>query len=63
MSDDPKQRGKPDRSRINLSEAHEVRYWTRELGVSEEQLRDAIAALGSSSATRVREFLRTIGLA
>ena len=63
MSDDPKQRGKPDRSRINLSEAHEVRYWTRELGVSEEQLRGAIAALGSSSATRVREFLRTIGLA
>jgi hypothetical protein len=63
MSDDPKQRGKPDRSRINLSEEHEVRYWTRELGVSEEKLRGAIAALGSSSATRVREFLRTIGLA
>ena len=61
MSDDRKQRGQPDRSRIDLGQPHEVRYWTRELGVTEEQLRRAMDALGSTSATRVREFLRTLG--
>ena len=63
MSDNKKQRGEPDRSRISLTEAHEVRYWTRELGVTEDQLRGAIAAAGTDSATRLREFLRTSGLA
>ena len=63
MSDDKTHRGEPDRSRISLAEPHEVRYWTRELGVSEEQLRGAIAAAGTQSATRIREFLRTSGLA
>ena len=29
MSDDLKNRGEPDRSRISLSEEHEVRYWTK----------------------------------
>jgi Protein of unknown function (DUF3606) len=29
MSDDEKCRGAQDRARINLSEQHEVRYWTR----------------------------------
>ena len=63
MPDDPRNRGEPDRSRIHLEERHEVRYWTRELRVSEETLRGAIAAVGSSSATRVREYLRTSGRA
>ena len=61
MADDRSKRAEPDRSRINLAEAHEVRYWTREFGVTEEQLRAAIANLGSSSAVRVREFLKTSG--
>lgn len=35
-----------DRSRINLAEAWEVNYWTRELGVSQQELADAISAAG-----------------
>ena len=34
MADDLSKRGTPDRSRINLSEAYEARYWTEALGVS-----------------------------
>lgn len=56
MSDDKTNRGPQDRSRINLSEDYEVRYWTEALGVSEQTLRDAVAEVGSS-ADRVREAL------
>ena len=57
MSDDLSKRGPQDRSRINVNESHELRYWTQELGVSEIQLRDAVKAVGPS-ATAVREHLR-----
>ncbi len=56
MSDDLKNRGPQDRARINLSEDHEVRYWTQALGVSKEQLAAAVQAVGSSS-DRVRAHL------
>ncbi|MFJ3465882.1 DUF3606 domain-containing protein [Achromobacter spanius] len=56
MSDDLKQRGPQDRSRINVNESHELRYWTKELGVSEEQLRAAVQAVGVSVAA-VRDHL------
>jgi hypothetical protein len=56
MPDDMKNRGAQDRSRINLSEEHEVRYWTHALGVSKEQLAVAVQAVGSS-ADRVRAHL------
>ncbi|CAB3846688.1 hypothetical protein LMG26689_01757 [Achromobacter animicus] len=57
MSDDLSKRGPQDRSRINVNEPHELRYWTQALGVSEAQLRDAVKAVGPS-ATAVREHLR-----
>lgn len=54
MADDRNKRGPRDSSRINLSENYEVRYWTEALGVSEEELRQAVHAAGSS-AKAVRE--------
>ncbi|OAE56598.1 hypothetical protein A7J67_08100 [Achromobacter xylosoxidans] len=54
MSDDLNQRGPQDRSRINVNESHELRYWTKELGVTEEQLRAAVKVAGVS-ASAVRE--------
>lgn len=45
MSDDLKNRGPQDRARINVNEAHELRYWTKELGVTEAQLREAVKAV------------------
>lgn len=56
MADNLKERGPQDRSRINVNESWELQYWTRELGVSEEQLRTAVKAAGTS-AEAVRKHL------
>ena len=56
MADDTKKRSKPDRDRINVQQDHEVRYWTKELGVSEEELRQAVARVGDK-AQAVRQHL------
>ncbi len=48
MADDLGNRGAQDRSRINVNEAHEVRYWTQRFEVSEEALRKAVADVGVS---------------
>ena len=56
MSDDLNNRGSQDRSRINVNEQHEIRYWTQTLGVTEQRLRDAVAAVGVS-AEKVRAHL------
>jgi hypothetical protein len=49
MPDDLKDRGAQDRSRISLHEEHEVRYWTKALGVSKEELASAVAKVGNSA--------------
>ena len=36
---------------MNVNEDHEVRYWTQALGVSEEKLCEAVAAVGASADT------------
>jgi hypothetical protein len=56
MADDLMNRGPQDQSRINVNEAHEMRYWTQTLGVSEAKLRSAVAAAGTSSRA-VRDYL------
>jgi len=45
-----------DRSRINVNEDYELRYWTKALGVSEEELREAVRKYGTS-AEAVRSHL------
>jgi hypothetical protein len=57
MADDLDNRGPQDRNRISLAEDWEVRYWTRELGVSKEELERAVKAAGNSVAA-VREQLQ-----
>ena len=56
MSDNLQNRGQQDRSRINLHEKWEVQYWTKELGVSEEELEQAVKQAGNS-VNAVREHL------
>mgnify|MGYP003945978391 FL=1 len=46
MSDDTSKRGPADRQRVNVNEDYEVRYWTEKWHVSEERLRQAVAAAG-----------------
>lgn len=57
MADDKSQRSPQDAARINVNEDYEVRYWTDKFGVSEQQLRDAVAKVGVS-AQAVEEELR-----
>ena len=47
MSDDLKQTGKPDDSRINIEQIHEVKYWANRFGVSPDALRSAVQKAGS----------------
>jgi predicted RNA-binding protein YlqC (UPF0109 family) len=49
-------KGAPDRSKINMHEDYEVKYWTKELGVSKEELQKAIDKVGNS-ASAVRKEL------
>lgn len=56
MPDDLKRKKPEDPTRISLDEPWEVAYWTRELGVSESTLRQAIRAVGNSTA-KVRSHL------
>jgi hypothetical protein len=49
MADDKTNRGSPDRDRINLSQEHEVRYWSEKFGVSAEQLKDAVRQAGPTA--------------
>lgn len=57
MVDNPDLRGPQDRSRISLEEEHEVRYWTEKFGVTREQLKEAVDAVGHS-VDKVTERLR-----
>jgi 3-oxoacyl-[acyl-carrier-protein] synthase III len=49
-------RGPPDRSKINMQEAYEVKYWARELGVSREELEKTIDKVGNSAAAVRKEL-------
>ncbi|HVJ02955.1 MAG TPA: DUF3606 domain-containing protein [Sphingomonas sp.] len=55
MVDNPALRSGQDRTRIALEQEHEVRYWTGELGVTREQLAEAISAVGNQ-ANDVRSY-------
>ena len=39
-----------ERSKINMHNGYEVKYWTHALGVSKEQLRKAVSKVGNSAA-------------
>lgn len=42
---------------INLDELSEILFWSRRLGCSEQQLRDAVRLVGSNAAD-VRRYLK-----
>jgi hypothetical protein len=56
MPDDLTNKGGQDRSRINMSEDYEVKYWTHHLGVSREELQRAVDKVGNSTATVRKEL-------
>jgi hypothetical protein len=46
MADNPSARGPQDRQRIDIHQEHELRYWTEKLGVTADELREAVEAVG-----------------
>jgi hypothetical protein len=46
MADDLEQTGRHDDERINVDQDHELTYWSSKLGVSRDQLREAVAKAG-----------------
>jgi hypothetical protein len=45
-----------DRSKINMHEDFEVKYWTHELGVSREKLQQVVDKVGNSAAAVRKEL-------
>ena len=46
MADNSDDRGPRDRSRINVNQPHELQYWSRKFGVTEQELRSAVEMAG-----------------
>ena len=55
MSDDLHKRRPQDASKINVHEEWEVRYWCKEFGCTEAELKKAVTAVGVSVAA-VRKY-------
>jgi hypothetical protein len=49
MADDRKNTGNPDRQRINLSQDYELRDWAKKFGVTADELRAAVHAVGNDA--------------
>ena len=46
----------PDRSKININEPVEVRYWTKHLSISREELLKAVEKVGNGAAAVKKEL-------
>jgi hypothetical protein len=46
MPDDLTKRGEPDRDRVNVHEDWERKRWAKDLGVSEDKLKEAVRKVG-----------------
>ena len=56
MSDDLSKRGPQDAARVNVHEDWEVRYWCKAFGCTEQELKDAVKAVGVSAAAIRQHF-------
>ena len=57
MADDLTKRRPQDASKINVHEPWELEYWCKEFGVTPQQLKAAVAAVGTSVAA-VKQHLK-----
>jgi uncharacterized protein DUF3606 len=54
--DNTKNRGEPDRSKINMTAPYDVKYWSHQLGVTPEKLQRAVDKVGNSAAAVRKEM-------
>jgi hypothetical protein len=60
MSSNRNDSGPTDRTYINMNEPFELRYWSKELGVSQSQLKALVLKVGSATEA-VRQELESRG--
>jgi hypothetical protein len=48
MADRPNKGDYSDKTRINMNQPYQVAYWKQRFGVSDEDLDDAVRAVGTS---------------
>jgi predicted nucleotidyltransferase len=60
MADDLKNRGGRDRQRIDVNQDYELRDWSDKFGVSKEELKEAVKAVGDD-ASKVEQHLKERG--
>ena len=58
MSDDVLTRAQPDRSRINMDADDEVKYWSKHLGVTREELQRLVDKVGNAASAVRKELGR-----
>jgi hypothetical protein len=56
MADDKTKRGQPDRSKINMSEDYEVKYWTRHFRTTRKELQKVVDRVGNAARAVAKEF-------
>jgi len=57
MADDTTKPGRQDRDRINVNERYELEYWSSKFGVTQQQLKEAVAKAGAM----VKDVARQLG--
>ena len=59
MADNKKKRGERDRALIAVSQAYEVRYWSKKFRTTPAKLKAAVKAVGHSSKKVAAYFMGT----
>jgi hypothetical protein len=54
--DDLKKKGPQDRSKINMHEDYEVKYWCKHLGVSPSELQKVVEKVGNAAKAVEKEL-------
>ena len=49
MPDNKKKPGGQDRTRININEDYELRDWAKKFGITKDELKKAVAKVGTSA--------------
>jgi len=55
--DNKKNTGSPDRNRINVNETYELQDWSKKFGITPDELKKAVKAVGTS-AKDVEQYLK-----
>lgn len=50
MSDDLSKKRPQDATKVNVNESWELNYWSEKFGVTKDQLKNAVKAVGTSAA-------------